>query len=123
MRKSIIFSVVIGISIASLFSCLNSTIKDYGHHFDIVNKLGHQIDSVNICIGDKSNWLYKQKDTTDFQGNLDLPNKGYPHQIKIITYFKGVKTKFPTTLFDCYNCDGYHYITLEKGTAKYHFSN
>jgi len=109
-------------SIGLLFiSCVR---MDWGHHFTFTIELGYDIDSIQVVIGDKENWIYSIENYPDiFEGNLEVPEKGYPHDVQIIVYENNRGHRITADPFNCYNCDGSHEYILRVSRAKYVFHN
>lgn len=117
-----VFLAIVFVLLLGFLALKSLTNIEYGHHFSFENNLDQQIDSLSITIGNKTNWLYPDMDKK-FEGNLDVPKKGYPHKVKIIIFSNGSSKEIPTEKFNCYNCDGSHLYNLEISGAKYKFLN
>lgn len=97
---------------------------DWGHHFTFKNELGTLIDSLQITIGDQVNWVYPNADDISIlEDNLIVPQKDYPHAVKILLFQKRISLSLEADSFNCYNCDGSHAYILRKTGAEYQFLN
>lgn len=94
----------------------------WGHHFTFENELGINIDSLEISIGDVKTTVYPHDDNS-LARNLDVPRKGYPHQVVIEIYNGATQTNMNAEPFNCYNCDGTHAYILKTKGAEYKFHN
>lgn len=97
---------------------------DWGHHFEFKNELGYDIDSINIFIGDKGNWIYNDPYKNGLlEGNLVVPKNGYPQKVRITIYSKDKIIILNADSFNCHNCDGNHEYILKESGAEYRFEN
>ena len=104
-----------------LFLCASCIKIEFGHHFSFTNKSGYDIDSLAITVGSETT-MVKNSDY-GMSENLAVPEKGYPHKVKIQIYTAGKKNDLIADSFNCYNCDGSHQYILTKDSAHYVFHN
>lgn len=95
----------------------------YGHHFSFENELGIEIDSLAINVGGIETTITSKIDNLQFfEGNIDVPETGYPHKVLVTIYSDDEILVMKADSFNCYNCDGNHHYTLKKSGARYRFS-
>ena len=105
-----------------LLHFLSKASVNWGHHFSFENMLGIEIDSLEITVGTMATMLHASAEGT-IEGNIQVPEKGYPHAVTIKIFNRGepyVQTADP---FDCFNCDGDHRYILRESGAEYQFLN
>lgn len=96
----------------------------WGHHFSFENKLGIKIDSLEITVGDVKTIIVASSDSSGtLEGNIGVPETGYPHEVVIEVFSKEKSVLLPADSFNCYNCDGNHHYTLRDSGAQYEFFN
>ena len=125
IRKILIAVLLIafaGYALIKLFT--NTTHMDWGHHFNFDNRLGIEIDSLEIAVGDVKTVIHADFGSIGtLEGNIDVPKNAYPHKV-ILKLFTAKKTMILNAdSFNCYNCDGYHQYTLKETGAEYKFLN
>ncbi len=101
---------------------------EWGHHFSFTNNTGIFIDSLDIQVGDSinrivANCTVAQIDSCSLEDNISVPNKNYPHPVKITIYSENHQYQIKADSFDCYNCDGDHEYIITKEKASYKFHN
>ncbi len=125
MKKILILlGLIICIGFATYYWLPKSISVDWGHHFTFQNELGITIDSLNILVGNESTNVTSILDNhKDLEGNINVPNKEYPHEV-VLTLFSGLEIiMLDADSFDCYNCDGSHLYILQDSRAQYKFLN
>lgn len=96
----------------------------WGHHFSFENELGMDVDSLTITIGNVRTEIQVGKDRLrTLEGNVNVPENGYPHEVSIIVYSSGKEIALKADSFNCFNCDGSHAYMLSESGAKYKFHN
>jgi len=95
---------------------------NWGHHFTFENKLGINIDSLEISVGNIKTVVYPT-DTNELESNLKVPVSGYPHKVDFKVYKSDGSLFLKADAFDCYNCDGTHGYILKPEGAEYKFYN
>lgn len=113
---------IIGFGIRNTFS---SRIKmDWGNYFTFQNDLDIIVDSLEISVGHVKTMIISDLDSDSLislGGNLNVPEKGYPHKVAFKIYSGPHLLKLEADSFDCHNCDGDHEYRLTKSGAKYSF--
>ncbi|WP_222931360.1 hypothetical protein, partial [Xanthovirga aplysinae] len=113
---------VIGYLLLKFFS--NTNRMEWGHHFSFEKELGIIIDSLEITVGDVKTIILAGLDSLRaLEGNIDVPKKGYPHQVTLIIYSNEKQMIFEADSFDCFNCEGNHKYKLKESGAEYKFLN
>lgn len=97
---------------------------EWGHHFSFENELGIELDSLEITVGDvKTTFRARSDSLRYFEGNIDVPEKDYPHKVTFEIYSNGKTIILKADSFNCYNCDGNHQYKLKETGAEYKFLN
>ncbi len=97
---------------------------DWGHHFSFENKLEIEIDSLEISVGKVKTIIEAGSDSLQtLVGNIDVPQKGYPHQVMLKIFSDESIIILKADSFNCYNCDGSHEYILKEPKAEYRFLN
>jgi len=122
MIKKILIAlfVIIAVGYGMLKFLSNATDMEWGHHFSFENELGIGIDSLEITVGDVKTIIQVESDSLrSLEGNINVPEKGYPHQVTFNIYNKEKLMILKADSFNCYNCDGNH----KRSGAEYKFLN
>ncbi len=125
MKKLLTALFFIILAIFGWFYWMTATMTTYwGHHFSFENELGIDIDSLEITVGNIKTMIVDDSDSSEvLEGNIDVPETGYPHAVVIEVYHKGESIILQADPFNCYNCDGSHQYTLLSSGARYEFLN
>lgn len=97
----------------------------WGHHFCFENKLGIDVDSLEMRVGNVKTMIKSSSNDSlqTLEGNIDVPENGYPHKTSIQIFSNGKTKIMKSDSFDCYNCDGNHTYILREPKAEYYFLN
>ncbi len=116
----LIFVVIVALGIGFLLLLLRNIPYNWGHHFDFINELNIEIDSLEISVCDERTMLYAHSDS-HIEGNIGVPEEGSPCDVNLKIFSNNEIINLEADSFDCYNCDGYHQYILQKTGARYEF--
>ena len=125
IRKLLVIIISLSVGDYVLLKLLSGTTElEWGHHFSFENELEIPIDSLKIKVGGEQTLIEADTDSLKtLEGNITVPNKGYPHHVTIIIYSDKKVMNLAADSFNCYNCDGSHQYILRKSGAEYKFLN
>lgn len=123
-RTLIALGMIVTIGLGTLKFLYNTPSVEWGHPFSFDNQLGIEIDSLEITVGDVKTVINKATDnSTALEGNIGVPDKGYPHKVTLKIYSHEQSMILKADSFDCFNCDGSHEYKLVASGAVYKFLN
>ncbi|PCJ63622.1 MAG: hypothetical protein COA58_15915 [Bacteroidetes bacterium] len=125
IKKSLIATLlIIAIGFGFLKILSNAVKMEWGHHFNFENELGIDIDSLEITVGEVKTIIQARFDSLrTLEGNINVPQKGYPHKVIFKIYSSEKSMILEADSFNCYNGDGSHEYKLKESGAEYKFLN